>query len=453
MVTDLTQGRPLRVIRRFSLPLLLSTALQQLYNVADSVIVGRFTGAAGLAAIGAAYPITLFYIAFATGAAMGCSVIISQLFGAKRMGEMKSAVFTALISLLALGVVLSGAGILLAGSLMRLTNAPANIASDARAYLAIYSAGVVFMFLYNASTGVFTGLGDSKRPLYFLIASSVLNIVLDVIAVGPLQLGVRGAAWATTISQTAAALAAAGLVSAKVRSLQSDEPFRYFDRVQLGSMVRIALPSIFQQACVALSHTILQGLVNTFDTAVIAGYEAASKLHNFAYMCFNTLGTALSSFVAQCYGAKKHRRILRGFWVSTALCFGCTLVVIALFQTIPAQLAGLFVDAGAEPGVIAASVNYLRIISPMYAIICFIITTGGLLRGVGKSMTFFVETVIEFAVRVGMCFVLTKALASYTGLMWAWYFGSPCGFLMCAALFLRERKKLLASALPEEPAL
>ncbi len=111
----------------------------------------------------------------------------------------------------------------------------------------------------------------------------------------------------------------------------------------------------------------------------------------------------------------------------------------------PARLAGLFVDAGAEPGVIEAGVNYLRIISPMYAIICFIITSGGLLRGLGKSMTFFVETVIEFAVRVSMCFVLTKALASYTGLMWAWYFGSPCGFLMCVGLFLRERKKLLAA--------
>ncbi len=442
MVTDLTEGKPLRVIWRFSLPLLLSTALQQLYNVADSVIVGQFTGAEGLAAIGAAYPITLFYIAFATGAAMGCSVIISQLFGAKRMGDMKSAVFTALISLVALGLALSAAGIALSGSLMRLTNAPAHIFDSARDYLAIYSAGVLCMFLYNASTAVFTGLGDSKRPLYFLIASSALNIVLDLLAVGPLHLGVRGAAWATTVSQTAAAVASASLVSVKVRSLHSDEPFRYFDRAQLGSMARVALPSIFQQACVALSHTILQGLVNSFDTAVIAGYEAASKLHNFAYMCFNTLGTALSSFVAQCWGAKKYARIREGFRVSTLLCFGFTLVVIAVFQSFPARLAGLFVDADAEPGVIEAGVNYLRIISPVYSIICFIITTGGLLRGLGKSMTFFVETVIEFAVRVAMCFVLTKALASYTGLMWAWYFGSPCGFLMCLGLFLRERKRL-----------
>ena len=442
MITDLTQGKPLRVIWRFSLPLLLSTALQQIYNIADSVIVGRFTGSAGLAAIGAAYPITLFFIAFATGAAMGCSVIISQLFGSRRMGYLKSAVFTALIALLVMGVILSGLGIALSGPLMRLLNAPEALYPSARSYLAIYSVGVVFMFLYNAATAVFTGLGDSRRPLYFLMMSSALNIVLDILAVGPMKLGVAGAAWATTVSQAVSAALSCALITRKIRELESDEPFRWFDRSLLGKMAVIAVPSIFQQSCVALSHTILQSLVNSFDTAVIAGYEAASKLHNFAYMCFNTLGTALSSFVAQCYGARAYRRIYEGFWVSTGLCFAFTLAVIALFQLLPAQLAGLFVDADAESAVIDVSVHYLRIISPVYSIICFIITTGGLLRGVGKSMTFFVETMIEFAVRVSMCFVLTKALASYTGLMWAWYFGSPCGFIMCVLLYFRERKQL-----------
>lgn len=445
MITDLTSGKPLGVIWRFSLPLLLSTALQQVYNIADSVIVGRFTGAEGLAAIGAAYPITLFYIAFATGAAMGCSVIISQLFGAKRIGDLKSAVFTALFSLLALGLFLTGLGIALAGPLMRQLNAPDHLFKSAQSYLSIYSAGVVFMFLYNASTAIFTGLGDSRRPLYFLILSSGLNIVLDLLAVGPLSLGVFGAAWATTVSQAVAAGLSTALVTRRIRALSTADAFRYFDRRLLRDMARIALPSIFQQSCVALSHTILQSLVNSFDTAVIAGYEAASKLHNFAYMCFNTLGTALSSFVAQCYGAGKHARIVRGFWASTGLCFAFTLAVIAVFQAIPAQLAGLFVDAEAEAEVIDVSVHYLRIISPVYSIICFIITTGGLLRGVGKSMTFFIETVIEFIVRVSMCFVLTLAMNSYTGLMWAWYFGSPCGFVMCLALYLREKRRLLSA--------
>lgn len=442
MITDLTQGKPLKVIWTFSVPLLLSTALQQLYNIADSVIVGQFTGSAGLAAIGAAYPITLFFIAFATGASMGCSVIISQLFGAKRISDLKTAVFTALIALFAMGVALAALGVGLSGPLMRLLNAPEAIFDDAKAYLAIYSVGVIPMFIYNAATAIYTGLGDSKRPLYFLLMSSVLNVILDIIAVAPLKMGVAGAAWATTISQAVSAILSALLITRKIKSLEAPEGYRYFDKKLLVSMGRIALPSIFQQSCVALSHTILQSLVNSYDTAVIAGYEAASKLHNFAYMCFNTLGTALSSFVAQCYGAGKYNRIKEGFKVSTALCFGFTLVVIAIFQLFPAQLAGLFVDFSAEADVIAVSVNYLRIISPVYSIICFIITTGGLLRGVGKSMTFFIETIIEFAVRVIMCFVLTKALASYTGLMWAWYFGSPTGFAMCLFLYFKEMKQL-----------
>jgi putative MATE family efflux protein len=442
-LNDLTVGKPSKVILNFSLPLLLSTALQQVYNIADSVIVGQFTGSAGLAAIGAAYPITLFFIAIATGSSMGCSVIISQLFGARRMRDMKSAIFTALISLFALGVVIAAAGVLLSGPLMQLLGCPESTFADARAYLAIYSVGVLPMFLYNSANGIYTGLGDSKRPLYFLLLSSVLNIILDIIAVGPMALGVAGAAWATTISQAVAAILANLLLIHRLRSVPTEEGVRLFDTSLLGQMARIAVPTIFQQSCVALSHTILQSLVNSFDTVVMAGYEAASKLHNFAYMCFNTLGTALSSFVAQNYGAQKRDRIKNGFRVSTLICFGCTLFVILVFQLFPRQLVGLFVDAGTESAVIDVGENYLRIISPVYSIICFIITTGGLLRGLGKSMTFFVETLAEFAVRVAMCFVLTKALASYTGLMWAWYFGSSTGFIMCVLLTIRQFRTVL----------
>ncbi len=442
-INDMTVGKPSKIILSFSLPLLLSTALQQVYNITDSVIVGQFTGSAGLAAVGAAYPITLFFIAIATGASMGCSVTIAQLFGAKRIRDMKSAIYTALIALFVLGVVFAAAGVLLSGPLMQLLGCPDSAFDDAKAYLAIYSIGVLPMFLYNSANGVYTGLGDSRRPLYFLLLSSVLNVILDIIAVGPLKMGVAGAAWATTISQAVAAILACLLLIKRLRSVESEPGVKVFDVPLLGQMTRIALPTIFQQSCVALSHTILQSLVNSFDTIVMAGYEAASKLHNFAYMSFNTLGTALSSFVAQNYGAGIRHRIKEGFKVSTIICLICTLVVIAVFQLFPRQLVGLFVDAGAEAAVIDVGENYLRIISPVYLIICFIITTGGLLRGLGKSMTFFVETVAEFAVRVVMCFVLTDVLASYTGLMWAWYFGSSTGFIMCILLAVRQYRTIL----------
>lgn len=442
-LNDLTVGKPSRVIPVFSLPLLLSTALQQIYNIADSVIVGQFTGSAGLAAIGAAYPITLFFIAVATGSSMGCSVTISQLFGAKRMRDMKSAIFTAMIALSVLGIAMAGAGFALAEALMRLLNCSDEVLPDASAYLAIYSIGVIPMFVYNTANAIYTGLGDSRRPLYFLLMSSVLNIILDIIAVGPLQMGVTGAAIATALSQAVAAALASVLLIKRIREVKSDEKAKAFDLPLLAEMSKIALPSIFQQSCVALAHTVVQTLVNSFDTSVMAGYEAASKLHNFAYMSFNTIGTALSSFVAQNFGAKRKDRIREGFKVSTIICFACTLLVIAIFQLFPRPLLGLFVDSDAESAVIEVGVNYLRIISPVYSIICFIITTGGLLRGLGKSLTFFIETLAEFIVRVAMCFVLVDVLKSYTGLMWAWYFGSSSGFIMCLALTVRQYKTVL----------
>lgn len=451
MINDLTTGKPSKRIWDFSLPLLLSTALQQIYNIADSVIVGRFTGSAGLAAIGSAYPITLFFIAAATGSSMGCSVVISQMFGAHKISGMKSAVFTAIISLGILGAVLSCLGAALSGALMHALNASSEIFDDARIYLAVYSVGVFPMFVYNTANAVYTGLGDSKRPLYFLLFSSVLNIVLDIIAVGPLNMGVTGAAWATAVSVLTAAVLASVTLVRRIQDIKTDEPVKVFSRAILARMSRVAVPSIFQQSCVALAHTVVQSLVNTYSTAVIAGYEAASKVHNFAYMSFNTLGTALSSFAAQNYGAGLSAgeagdsagrsgffsRIRSGYRASTTICFVLTAAVVAVMQIFPRQLLGLFADAGAERAMIEAGSRFLRIISPDYLIICFIITYGGLFRGVGRVMDFLVLTILDFTVRVTMCFVLTKLLDSYTGLFWAWYFGSVADVIPCIIIFRR----------------
>lgn len=441
MVNDLTNGSPFRVILKFSIPLLISTALQQLYNIVDSVIVGQFTGSSGLAAIGAAYPVTLFYIAVATGTAMGCSVVISQLFGAQRYKELKSAVSTALISLAVFGAVLALAGVLLARPLMLLLRASGETLDGSSVYLAIYSAGVLPMLIYNAASSVFTGLGNPRLPLLLLLFSSVLNIVLDLVAVAVMGLGVLGAAWATTISQLAAAVLACVLLFTKLRKTFTEIGSQAFSGRLFREMTRIAVPCIFQQACVALAHTIVQSIVNTYSTSVIAGYEAASKLHNFAYMSFNTLGTALSTFVAQNHGAGKSDRIIKGYNVSTLICFVLTLVVIALMQIFPRQLLGIFTDSGAYPEVITTGVKFLRIISPDYLLICLIITTGGYLRGVGRARDFFLLTVMDFAIRVVMCFALTKWLNSYTGLFWAWYCGSAADCLLCFIIWLRAVRR------------
>ncbi len=443
MLNDLTYGTPAKIIVRFSLPLMLSTAIQQCYNIADSVIVGKLGSAAGLAAIGAAYPLTLFFIAVATGSAMGCSVIISQLFGAKKLRDMKSAIYTAIIAMSVLGLVLGVGGMMLSRPLMGLLNCDKEVFADAVAYLAIYSAGVLPMFVYNTCNAVFTGLGDGKRPLYFLILSSGLNVILDVIAVGPLDMGVAGAAWATTFSQFVAAVLSVFYLLRKLRQIPTAGSVSCFDRTLLREIARIAVPSILQQACVALSHTAIQSLVNSFGYATMAGYEAASKIHNFAYMSFNTIGTALSGFVAQNYGARRNDRIKEGYKVSSVICFAVTVMVILIMQLFPEPLMRLFVDRTEADYLAIVTVGklYLRIISLDYLMICFVITTGALLRGLGQINKFFIATIVDFTVRVSMCFVMTRALNSYTGLYWPWYFGTVIDLILLLYWYRRLCQK------------
>lgn len=439
MIKNLTTGSPTKKILIFSLPLLLTTALQQVYNMAGSVIVGQVTGRPGLAAIGAAYPVILILLAIATGSSMGCSVTISQLYGAGRIREMKSAIYTALISLSALGALLGAAGILLAEPLMRMLNVSEELLPEASGYLAVYCAGVLPMFVYNAVNAAYTGLGDSRYPLYILIVSSVLNVLLALAAVGPLGMGVAGAAWSAFFAQLAAAVFACVSLLRRLKTVRTDDKVSFFDRSLLLLMSRVAVPSILQQACVAFAHTLVQSLVNTYPTAVIAGYEAASKTQNFAYMSLNTLGTALSAFAAQNHGAQKHERIKKGYIASTAICLALTALVVLILQVFPGALIGLYVDSGAEPVVMEVGIRFLRIVSPAYFIICFIITAGGLLRGTGRVGTFLGLTVIDFTVRVSMCYFLTWALGSYTGLFWAWYFGAGVEAVLLIIIFARSR--------------
>lgn len=438
-MNDLTVGKPIKVIWTFSLPLLLSMALQQIYNIADSVIVGQFAGADGLAAIGAAYPITLIFIAIATGASMGCSVVIGQLFGARENDRLKTAIFTAIISMLTLGVVMAVIGVLGARTILTALGT-GDVLDDATAYLAIYAVGVIANFVYNTATAVYTGLGDSRRPLYFLLLSSVLNIVLDYIAVAIWHYGVAGAAWATTISQFVAAILSTAILVARIRSIKTEGRVVLFSLEQLKWMSMIAVPSIIQQCCVAFSHTLIQRVVNSFGTTVMAGYEAGSKVHNFAYMCMNTLGTAFSSFAAQNHGAGKPERIREGFKWACLICLAFSLFVILLLQTLPANLVGLFVDAGENAGVIEVGVKYMRIISPDYLLICFIIIGGGLLRGIGRIRDFLLVTLLDFAIRIAMSYILCLPQfvgMGYTGLFWAWYFGSAVDLAICAWWYRR----------------
>lgn len=432
MLNDMTVGKPSKILIRFTLPLLLSTAIQQFYNMADSAIVGRLDSSTSLAMIGAAYPITLFFVAIGTGAAMGCSVVVSQLFGAKRMADLKSAIYTILISLVILGAVVGGVGMVLAGPLMNLLGVDSSLYAGARSYLMIYALGSFPMIVYNASSSIFTGLGDAKRPLYFLITSSVLNIILDIIAVGPLRMGVVGAAWATAISQLVAAVLSTGVLFGKIHEIKTDGSEKIFSVEQLKAVAIISIPSIAQQVCVAFGHTVIQIIVNRYSAPIMAGYEIGGKIMNFVYMCFNTMGTALSSFAGQNYGAKQNERIMQGYKASCVMCFALVAVVVIILEIFPAQFAGLFVSSTDEnvEQVIQVAASYIRIVSIDELIVSIVIPSGGLLRGMGKIGKFFIITILDFSLRVGASFLFTYLMdtagyaASYEGTFYAWFVGS-----------------------------
>ena len=269
MVKNLTEGAPLPLLFFFSMPMVVGNLFQQLYNMVDTAVVGKFVGEDAVAAVGSSFPIVFLSVAIAAGLSMGCNVVVSQLFGAGRIHEMKSTVSTAIISLSVLGLIIMGLGTLFAGPLLELLGTDPDIMADSQTYLQIYFGGAVFLFLYNTLNGIYNAQGDSRTPLVFLIISSLTNIVLDLLFVIRFNMGVAGVAWATLIAQGICAVASLVVMWVRMKRLPC-EPERANEKVALFHMVavkriaQIGLPSMLQQSLVSLSMMMMQGLVNSY---------------------------------------------------------------------------------------------------------------------------------------------------------------------------------------------
>ena len=321
MIRDLTEGDPQKTLIGYTLPMFISVVFQQLYNMADSMIAGRFAGEDALAAVGASYPITMIFMAVAVGSNIGCSVVLSQLFGAKAYAKVRTAVTTILLTGAALAAALTMAGLLTTPVMMRMIQTPENIFADGALYLRIYIGGFVFLFLYNVTTGMFNSLGDSKTPLYFLIGSSLGNIGLDLLFVAVFSWGVAGVAWATFIAQGIACVLALLSFRKRLRELKSGERAPIFSFSLLKKISLIAVPSILQQSFVSVGNIFIQGLVNSYGSGVIAGYSAAVRLNTFVITGFTTLGNGVSGFTAQNLGAGHFERIRGGFKAGLKMAF------------------------------------------------------------------------------------------------------------------------------------
>ena len=437
MNKDLTVGRSDRVLWKFCLPLFGSIIFQQLYNIADSFVAGKFIGEDALAAVGNSYEITLVFIAFAFGCNIGCSVIVSQLFGAKRMKDMKTSVYTTLIGGGVLCLVLMIAGLVFSRQLLELINTPDNIMQASKQYLDIYIWSLPFVFFYNIATGIFSALGDSRTPFIFLAASSVSNIAVDILFVTAFDMGVAGVAWATLICQGISCVLAVTVVFGRFSKIKTDQKADVFSWKLLGKIASIAVPSILQQSFISVGNIIIQGVINSFGSSVTAGYAASVKLNNLVITSFTTLGNGVSNFTAQNIGAGKQQRVREGFRAGIKLVWVICVPIVALYLFAGRYLVYFFLDEPTETA-LNVGVRFLQIVSPFYFIAALKLVSDGVLRGSQLMKQFMSATFTDLILRV----VLAKVLSSFfgtTGIWTAWPIGWTVAMvmsvLMCTSSF------------------
>lgn len=430
MNQDLTVGNPQSVLWKFTIPMFISVVFQQLYNIADSVIAGKFAGEDALAAVGASYPITMIFMAIAVGSNIGCSVVIARLFGAKAYGELKTAVSTTMIASVVISAVLTVAGLLGSKGLMVMINTPENIFADGDLYLRIYIGGFLALFIYNVCTGIFTSLGDSKTPLYFLIGSSLGNIALDYIFVAIFHWGVAGVAWATFLAQGIAGILAAFALFKRMKKIGTDQPYRRFSPDMLKKIGIVAIPSILQQSFISVGNIFIQSLVNSFGSSVIAGYSAAIKLNTFTITSFTTLGNGVSNFTSQNLGAGKKDRIRAGFKAGIRMAFLIAVPFFVLFFFAGKTMLSMFMNSESTLAM-QTGAEMLRIISPFYFVISVKLLADGVLRGSTLMKEFMISTFTDLILRVLLSFILSVPLG-VTGIWLSW----PIGWTIATVLSL-----------------
>lgn len=448
MINDLTVGKPLKILIQFSLPMLISMIFQQMYNIADSVIAGQLISVDALAAIGAAYPATVLFLAVATGASVGCSVVVSLRFGQKDIAGVKSAVYTAFISLTVLALALTGLGFLIMKPLLRLIGTPTMIFHSSLLYLYVYLAGVLFVFLYNTANAVFNALGDSRTPLYFLIFSSVLNIALDLVFVF-LKNSVLSLAWATFLAQGVSSILATLTLMRRIRKLETDEPVQRFNRSLLPIMAGVAVPSICQQSFVSIGIFLVQGIINDLGAVTVAAFAAALKISTFACVLINTLPTALTSFASQNIGAGRLDRAREGLKYSIWIAEALIVVINAAFFLFGDRLVGAFVSGSYQAEVIEQGTLFLHIVAPFYTLIGVKNSCDSVLRGGGVMGQFMATTFADLALRVIFSYAFARMLGFYS-ICLAYPFGWIFGTLLSVVYYKMGRWKRVA--LTRQPA-
>lgn len=430
MTKNLTEGPITKNMILFSLPMILGNMLQQLYNVADTFIVGRVLGANSLAAVGSAYTVMIFLTSILLGLCMGSGAVFAIRYGEKNEDGLKNSIFISFLMIAAITVVINILSFVFLDSILVLLQVPAEIYDMMRGYLQVIFIGISFTFLYNYLASLLRAIGDSVVPLLFLAASAILNVILDVYFVAVLDYGVQGAAAATVIAQAVSAVGILLYVILKVDVLKINRKHMHFSRNAIGEVFHLSMLTCIQQSVMNFGILMIQGLVNSFGTVVMAAFAVAVKIDSFAYMPVQDFGNAFSVFTAQNFGANKNGRIKRGIRSALGISICFSLFISLLVCTFAKQLMMIFIEPH-EVELISIGVRYLRIEGAFYIGIGCLFLLYGYYRAVKKPGMSIVLTIISLGTRVVLAYILASIPAiGVVGIWWA----IPIGWLLADAV-------------------
>ena len=416
----LLNGSPAGGLFLFAVPLILGNLFQQFYNMTDSIIVGNFVGEDALAAVGASYALTNVFIMIAIGGGNGASVLTSQYLGAKQYSQMKTSISTSCLTFLALSIFLGGFGFFFSGPILRALDPPENILGQAELYLSIYFLGMPFLFMYNVLASVFNAMGDSRTPLFLLIFSSLLNVVLDIISVTSMGMGVDGVAIATVMAQGISVCISFGVLLHRLKGYghTGDEvPFKRYDRHMLAVGTKIAVPTILQQSIVSIGMLLVQSVVNGFGSGALAGYSAASRIESICIVPMIATGNAVATFTAQNIGAGQKERVKKGYAASYGLIFGFAVFIAAVIALFKGPIISSFLQGDTASTAYSVGYGYLSFIGWFFALIGLKACTDAVLRGAGDVLVFTAANLVNLAIRVFAAF----QFAPVWGVAAVWY--------------------------------
>lgn len=448
MITD----NPGKALFFFALPMVLGNLFQQFYSTVDSIIVGQYVGEDALAAVGASYSLTTVFIMIAIGGGIGASVITSQYLGARYYQKMKTSVYTALISFLALSILLSVVGLIFSKAILTGLNTPENILSDAMLYLKIYFLGLPFLFMYNILSSIFNALGNSRTPLYLLIFSSLLNIGMDVIMVRAFHMGVAGVAIATVIAQGLSAVISFCLLIRSLKTFtggaESERKAHTFDFSMLGNMIKVAIPSMLQQSIVSIGMLLVQSVVNGFGSSVLAGYTAGMRIESICIVPMIATGNAVSTFTAQNLGAGNTERVKKGYQAGVRMVAVFAIIICLSLTFFHEAIIGAFLETRSGQAAFETGNAYLSFIGFFFVFIGLKAITDGVLRGAGDVVVFTLANLINLGIRVAVAFCLAPVI----GVPAVWYavpMGWAANFVISFSRYVTgkwSRKRLIKVA-------